>query len=199
MRKSTIIMLLLTASIWSCQKDEITVVRVPKEAAPSMPPMSGMPGSPPPASMPNLPGPSDEAQNIHWTLPSGWIEQPASQMRVGSFKAKSAGGEEADISVIPLSGEAGGLLSNVNRWRGQISLAPLSEDQVTTNVKTIAPGGRTMKAVDFSNQGREVVAAIYERAAQTWFFKMTGTEKAVGAQKEAFKKFLGSLRFDEAK
>lgn len=180
----------------SCQNDEITSVRVPKEVVAPMPLMSP-PAAGSAAPMGELPASSASDQGIHWTVPAGWKEQPPSQMRVGSFKAGDGTAEGADISVVPLSGEAGGLLPNVNRWRGQISLAPLSEADLNHVIKTIHPGGRAMTYVEFSNQGRRLAAAIFEKGGQTWFFKMIGDDRSVESQKAAFSSFLGSLRFDK--
>src|SRR4051812_23526624 len=61
---------------------------------------------------------------------SGWEEAPLGEMRVASFRVKGQGGQTADVSVIPLPGMAGHDLDNVNRWRGQVSLPPVSESEL---------------------------------------------------------------------
>jgi len=48
--------------------------------------------------------------------PEGWNEVPPGEMRVASFNVKKDG-KQADVSVIPLPGDAGGDAANVNRWR----------------------------------------------------------------------------------
>ena len=65
-------------------------------------------------------------------------------MRLGSFKVDGPNGASADVSVIAFPGEAGGLISNLNRWRGQLQLSPLDEDQLPqmiqrTEVETFRP------------------------------------------------------------
>src|SRR5438034_6334860 len=93
--------LVLVVLTLGCRRDdEIQTYRVSKEAAPSMP-------MAPPAT----------TREISWTTPKGWKEQAPSAMRAGSFLVKGKNGQEADVSVIPLSGEAGGELANINRWR----------------------------------------------------------------------------------
>lgn len=42
-----------------------------------------------------------------------------------------------------------------------------------------------------------MLAAIVSRADQTWFFKLSGDNKAVAAQDQAFLKFIRSLRFEK--
>ena len=66
------------------------------------------------------PEPPSEPAQLTWKLPEGWKENPPSEFRVASFKVE----DKADVSVVPLPGAAGGDLSNVNRWRGQVELPP---------------------------------------------------------------------------
>jgi len=214
-----------------CQKndDQIQTYRVSKESAPAMPmaaaPMMGsnpgpaMGGSNPPPMMGNPGGnpgqdmqsmgagmgmaPAASSRDIEWKLPSGWQDQPPSSMRVGSFLAKGSNGQAVDISVVPLSGEAGGDLSNINRWRGQINLEPISDADLPQNSKTITPAGRSMLWVDIVSREplvdnkypKRLIAAVYKQGNRTWFFKMTGEDKAVEETKPTFLQFLKSLRF----
>src|SRR6185312_2508311 len=48
---------------------------------------------------------------LKYTLPAGWTEKEPTQMRVASFEI-SEGGQQADVSVIPLGGMAGGDFAN---------------------------------------------------------------------------------------
>jgi hypothetical protein len=111
----------------------------------------------------------------------------------------------ADRSVVPLSGEAGGNLANINRWRGQINLSPISAADLSAQSETITPGSRKMLYIDFvshdllvNNQYKKrLMAAIYRREGRTWFFKMLGEDAAVLSAKPAFMQFLKSLKFNE--
>jgi hypothetical protein len=167
-------------SLAACQKDRIQTYSVSKET----PPAAITPASP-------------SAKPIEWKTPEGWQEQPASSMRVGSFLIKGPDRQQADVSVIPLDGDAGGNLFNINRWRGQISLGPISEADLPSQVQTITPGSRKMDMVDFVNQDKRLIAAIYPRGGRTWFFKMSGPDALVRSAKPAFIRFLASLRFHE--
>ncbi len=139
--------------------------------------------------------PAAQSRDIHWKVPAGWQEQPPSSMRVGSFLIKGENGRQADMSVVPLSGMAGGDLANINRWRGQIGLGPISDANLPAQSQTISPAGRSMLFVDFANQEKRLMAAIYKRGDRSWFFKMTGDDGAVQAAKPALMQFLQSLRF----
>ena len=46
-------------------------------------------------------------------------------MRLASFEVPYSTGS-GDLSIMELSGSGGGLEANVNRWRGQIGLDPVS-------------------------------------------------------------------------
>jgi len=171
--------LALTIFVMGCRRDdEIQTYRVSKEASPTMP-SAGPP------------------REITWTTPKGWKEQAPSSMRVGSFSVKGENVQEADVSVIPLSGEAGGELANINRWRGQIDLEPLTEAELPKHIEKITPGGRPMHLVDMANHGKRLIAAIYPQGPRSWFFKMLGEDTTVEATKPTFLQFLNSLKFHE--
>ena len=67
--------------------------------------------------------------NLYWELPKGWIPSKGHSMRLASFDVPFSSGV-GDLSIVSLSGISGGLLANVNRWRGQINLDPISENQI---------------------------------------------------------------------
>jgi hypothetical protein len=178
-------MLMVTAACR--QDDQIQTYRVSKDTGPSMP-MGEMP-------MMASAAPASGHRPITWKVPAGWTEQAPSAMRVGSFLIQGRDGKTAEVSIIPLSGQAGGDLANINRWRGQIQLDPISETDLMRQSQTINPGGRSMRLVDFANQGKRVVAAIFNRDGTTWFFKMMGDDATVSAAKPAFLQFLNDLHF----
>ena len=120
----------------SCNNDKIEVYKIPKEGI-NVAMQSGSAGLVPP--------PGNPAQ---WTKPDGWNEQPLSEMRLGSFKVDGPNAASADVSVIAFPGEAGGLISNINRWRGQLQLSPLDEDQLSP----IHPAHRGGQCPDLSGR-----------------------------------------------
>jgi hypothetical protein len=175
-----------------CQKEPIQTYEVPKEITASVGPGGAT-------------KPMDAAPPIAWTVPKGWQDAPPSDMRVGSFLIKGANGEWADLSVIPLSGEAGGDLENVNRWRGQIQLRPLTRADLNAQGEWIAPGGRQMLYINFVSHDlmirnrfkKRLMAAIYHQKTRTWFFKLIGEDATVLSAKPGFLQFLRSLKFNE--
>lgn len=179
--------LALAAALTGCDRGGIRVYQAPKDIAP--PPMEAA-------------EPAHEAPaQITWTLPTGWEELPASQMRVGHFAINGEQGQKAQVTIIPLAGEAGGNSENVNRWRGQVGASRLTDAQITeagTEVKIgTAPGrlfdfaGRTLD----EDKPTRIIAAILHREGMSWFFKMIGDDSLVAAQKPNFVKFLGTIAF----
>jgi hypothetical protein len=142
---------------------------------------------------------ASSASSLRWTTPAGWQEQPASGMRVGSFTIQHDG-QEADVSVIPLAGPSGGVLSNVNRWRGQVGLEPIDEAQLRASTEEVLIGGRPGSLYDLSGTDPQtqqkvgLLAAIFPGEGTTWFFKMVGPDTLVAREKSVFKTWLESIQ-----
>ncbi len=76
-----------------------------------------------------------------WKLPAGWHEQPGTAMRYATVAIDLAG-TPLELSVTKLSRppdkDDDAVLSNINRWRGQMGLSPLAPEELadaTTRVK----------------------------------------------------------------
>lgn len=161
-----------------CGREEVKVYRVPKEPAP-------------PATMPaGHPDVGAPAPQLTWTTPAGWTEVPPGSMRVASFKA-----DGADVSVIPLPGAAGGDFSNVNRWRGQVGLPAVSEEEIPKLAETVTVAGQPAALYDQVGESSRILAVIHHRAGMAWFFKMTGPPQVVAAQKAAFIQFVQEVKY----
>ena len=180
---------LLVALAVGCGPDEIKVYTVPKESAP--PALAAES----PASQPDLVTPVGGVQ-LRWTTPAGWEEVPPGTIRVASFKIAGPDGKQADVSVVPLPGDAGGDFSNVNRWRGQVGLAPISEVELAKLTEPVEVAGQPAALYEQPGDSVRILAAIQHRDGTTWFFKMTGDSPLVAQAKPAFVEFLKSLRFE---
>jgi hypothetical protein len=120
-------------------------------------------------------------------------------MRKAAFIAKD-GESTAEITVIDLAAGAGDLLSNVNRWRGQVGLDPLDEatlDQQLVDIPVDDVSGQYVEmfspaSVDPTKAILGVIAVRQERA---WFFKLTGTSALAATEKERFLEFVKSTKF----
>ena len=69
-----------------------------------------------------------ETAQPSWDLPEGWLQQGATGMRFATIEIEE-GERKLELTVIPMQtmGDLDAyLLSNVNRWRGQLGLAPVA-------------------------------------------------------------------------
>ena len=192
----------LVVALTGCDKNsEIKVYRVSKapleEAGdatnPAMPanaPSPSMPGGMAPAVPPR----DSTAPQLKWEIPKGWISVPPSSMRYASFSA-GANDDKIDISVVVFRGEGGSDADNVNRWRQQLQLPPMSEAAIGTQIAPLNTEDATFATIDIAGPNGRTLAAWTRRDGRVWFFKATGPNAGVEKEKANFKKFIGSIRF----
>lgn len=143
-----------------------------------------------------------------WDLPPGWEEvPPASNMRLAQYRVGD-GGECIVFYFGP--GQGGDPMANVRRWAGQFTQPDGSPSQdlaeVTTLEGTTVPvmivevsgtydGGMTMTAAPASPQpGYMLLGGIAEGPDAPWFFKFTGPEATISAERDAFVDMMRSIR-----
>jgi hypothetical protein len=189
--------------LMGCKDREIATYRAPKDPPPAMPGMppagdaAAMPSAPGDQSMANTPVPTASGSDLVWTAPANWTAKPNGPMRKGSFSIKGDNGD-ADLSITAFPGSTGGLLANVNRWRGQLGLAALGEGELETNTVHHDSGDLHMVVVDFAgnagDKSTRILGAIVPHDTDTWFFKLMGPDALVESQKPAFLEFLHTIK-----
>ena len=181
-----------------CGRDGVKVYHVDaSDSATSTPPPAAMP-----MTMPaGLPTPDNSGlPTLKYKLPDGWKEKAPTQMRVASFEITD-GSKQADVSVVPMGGMAGGNLANVNRWRGQVGLAAVEEAEVQKTVEKVVIDGQDSDLFDIagtspgSGEAQRIIASVLHRDDTAWFFKITGEANLVEQQKPSFINFLKSVSF----
>jgi hypothetical protein len=139
---------------------------------------------------------------LTYSAPKAWKELPAKGFRVAAFEI-SEGGQKAEVTVIPLGGQAGTLLANVNRWREQLGLSRIDAEQLQKEMRTLKVAGIGAPYLDLSgpeNRGQRlrILAVSVPHGGQTWFFKMTGQAEVVGRERDNFEAFVASVRFSDS-
>jgi hypothetical protein len=185
--------LCLVMVVAGCDRDQIRVYRVAKETAPTQP----VPGSN------DHPEGQSSIPRLTWTLPEGWQELPAGEMRVANFTLSGKEGQKAEVSVIPLPGVTGKDLDLVNMWRGQLGLPGVTADELVKQVEAVAIGADRGKLFEMASEkpvGESKVAvgllvAVLEKDDVGWFFKLMGEKSFVQEQKAAFVGFLKTIGF----
>ncbi|MGD1086159.1 MAG: hypothetical protein ABSA47_15600 [Verrucomicrobiota bacterium] len=159
----------------------------PAPIPPAMPEMAATPASGP-----------DSAPK--WEVPSNWTETPAGPMVVKSFSVSGDAGQKANVSISVFGGGAGGILANVNRWRGQINLPAIEEAALPASTEPLDVAGVKATLVDFTGadkagQPSRLLAAIVAHGDETWFYKLTGDGPLVGREKANFVKLVQSVHY----
>jgi hypothetical protein len=166
-----------------------------KVSAPPPAPPAGI--TPQPAAVAPSPAPAADGR-LTWTVPEGWTQTPGGGMGgYASFAIKGADGTEGKLAVSRFPGDVGGDLANVNRWRGQVGAAPVKQEDLATLVTKVSAGPKTLQVIDCSGPQLRCAAAWVRHGADTWFFKFTGPDALVGAEKARFTAFLESVRFTQ--
>lgn len=186
------------------------------ELPPGHPPIGGMPPATPPSGAASalppghppigagaMPGPAAApttvSDSLTWAAPDHWAAKPLGAMRRGSFAPKNSAGE-ADCSIFVFPAATNPLLANINRWRGQIGLAPITESQLPAETVTLENGGLKFATVELLGQpvgsapATRMLGAVLYRGEEAWFFKLTGPDAAVAAEKASFLDFLRTVR-----
>jgi len=99
--------------------------------------------------------PDGQASPPTWDLPEEWEQEPGTGMRLATIKLDPEK-SELEISVIPL-GLMGNTpeayeLSNINRWRGQVGLPPITAEQVVEETTAIELDGTKAIVVDVTGK-----------------------------------------------
>ena len=147
-----------------------------------------------------MPAAEAPAGNSIWEVPPGWQVADPGPMLFAKFSIAS-GDTKADVNISQLAGDGGGMLANVNRWRGQLGLSQLDEAGLAQIVTMSGPAS----VVDLSGvnaktgQPARLVGVVMPANGQSWFYKLMGDEAVVTAQKDAFLKFIQSAKYPNAR
>ena len=206
----------LILSFSACRDPQIESYRVPKEKESATPTASATPRTAPPqaptapAPAPTAPTPSADANmantavrtaegpGLSWTAPAHWIAKPASAMRKGTYTITGEAGATAELSITAFPGSVGGDLANINRWRGQVQLPPITASDLPSATRKIDANGFQVTTVDFAGTAAgaptRVLGAIVPVGDSTWFFKLTGPVGLLEREQATFTAFLLTIR-----
>jgi hypothetical protein len=174
----------------------------PAGAAPAMMDSQLPPSHPPIPGMSQVLPPMDSsgAAKPTWTVPAGWQEGQLTQFLIAKYVISGDNGAEASVNISSLAGDGGGLLPNINRWRGQLGLTPAAD--ATTDSLDLPDGKASV--VDFtgtdarSGKPARLIGVIVPHGSQTWFYKLMGDPDLVAQQKAAFNQFIQSAKYPDA-
>ncbi len=185
------------ALLTSCRKPEIRVYLAPRDATPAPAEQTaGTPDTPAPAKQAERPKPA-----ITYTLPAGWQEAPPGQVSIAAFVIKDDGAE-ANINVTPLPDLRGRESLVVNMYREQTGQPPIEQGDLAKTLQPIdvAGGeGQLLETVGANKEKKQIrlIAVIAHRDGRSWFYRISGDDAFVAAQKPTFLDFLKSVHISE--
>lgn len=166
----------MCALLPACNDDEIRAYRAPKQQAR--------------AAAPEAPAES----RVSWTVPQGWESVASDQpMRLATFKP---GQDMPEVTLSAFPGDSGGLLANINRWRGQLGLPPIGEAELAKTSESGTFEGVAVTTVDITGSaGQQLLGAVVTPGdGKTWFVKAIGEPAAIAKLKPVFGAFARSFR-----
>jgi hypothetical protein len=133
---------------------------------------------------------------LTYQVPAGWKDSGPQGIAAGVLSV-TEGGQTATLKITPISGSmTGGLLANVNRWRGEVGLPPVEEkDLASLPTRKIRVGADQATGLDLSGPKGRSLVVWFERDGSTWFFKFNGPTELIDRQRDAFEKLLLSVAF----
>ena len=141
-----------------------------------------------PASAAGVHGSFAAGASLAYTVPKGWTPEPLQGMRKAAFHVVD-GDRKVEITVIDLTPIAADLLLNVNRWREQIGLGPITKEELPKAVKPIPTMGVQGQYVELqtpkaTKPAQAILAVVALRPDKVWFFKMFGDTELVLRESE---------------
>ena len=146
---------------------------------------------------------NDAKPELVWNNPEGWVELPPTQYRTANLQP--AGNPELECYLTVLQGDGGGVVSNVNRWRGQMGLAAIDDAAVAALPRQSLLG---LEAVRLDLEGSfagmsgdarpnwSMVGLIAQFGQALLTVKLTGPTAAVAGERARFEEFVKSLRLE---
>ena len=172
-------------------------------------PATDLPAGHPPLARPGtMPGavteqrpPKPRQGGPTWTVPTGWKEIDGGQFLFTKFVIAGEAGAQATVNVSVSAGDGGGLLPNVNRWRGQLGQGSWSDADLKKNTQEIEVAGGKATYLELSGtdssteKPASTLGAQVVRNGQTWYYKLMGEPALVAAQKESFVTFVKGVKY----
>jgi hypothetical protein len=210
--RTTLFLLALMIASSGCRDAKVESYRVPRETPEPLPPIltgttpatDGKAQTPAPGGdMASTPVRTADGNALTWSAPSHWKPKAASAMRKGSYTISGPDNAEADMAITAFPGDVGGTLANVNRWRGQLQLPPVTDADLGTVTTHLDIGNLHVDVVEFANSAsnppQRMIGAIVPFEGATWFFKLTGPDTIVAQEKTAFMDFLKTIKTPTAR
>ena len=96
--------------------------------------------------------PTAEGAALAWQAPAAMGPEARVRDAQGQLRVPGDGGE-SDLSITAFPGDVGGELMNVNRWRGQVGLPPIRQEELESSVSRLEANGLRFTLVELAPKG----------------------------------------------
>jgi hypothetical protein len=159
---------------------------------------------------PPPPGSGEGRAGLSWDVPQEWVsEQPSSQMRKAQYRVTGDGGDAECVVYYFGPGQGGDARANAERWAGQFTQPDGRPSAEVMKESTLDVHGVSVLMVEVTGSYRAgpmmggasepkhdymLVGAIAQGPDANWFFKLTGPERTVRANREHFDSMIRTLK-----
>jgi hypothetical protein len=150
----------------------------------------------------------ERARPIAWQLPAGWQEvaDPMAGGQFGRFATIQVSDSDPNLLLSVNRVSASSMVSNLNRWEGQLGLQPTPETEAAKKVTTFEAAGHPGFIVDLTGTktneksntktpARMLAALVNSDGGEAWSFKLEGPPDKVAPQASSFGAFVRSVTF----
>ncbi|MCY2993826.1 MAG: hypothetical protein NTY19_39015 [Planctomycetota bacterium] len=140
------------------------------------------------------------APSLSSQTPAGWkpgerfVSRGGITLRHEAAYEITDGDRRVEVTVDRLPGQMP-LLQNINRWRGQIKLAPLDEKELAQQLRKLEIGDLSADYVELVGPTQSVLGAVLVRGGEGWYVKLTGDPELTQREKQNFESFVKSFKF----
>ena len=134
-------------------------------------------------------------KSFNWLVPENWNEGIKSSMRLASYSIPY-NDKVADVSITNFSGDGGGLLQNINRWRKQLGLKAITNKNLKEMIelKESKLGNyKYIKIINKENKDTAFLCSIIQIDNSTIFIKLNSTIEGTKILENEFINFCSSF------
>lgn len=136
------------------------------------------------------------SEKPNFKAPASWKSKPPGQMVLSAYNLEGDGAQ-AEVTIAKFPGDVGGMIANIQRWRGQLGLPPGSADEARKSAQMLEVGGKNdtymvdLKGTNVrTGKPARMIALGVPFQGDTWFFKLIGDDALVQKEKDSFLKFV---------
>lgn len=151
------------------------------------------------------------AMVVSWDVPADWTAvPPASSMRKAQYRVPGPGGDGECAVFFFGVGQGGDPMANAERWAGQFTQPDGRSSQDVMQMEQLQAGEIQVLMVEVTGtynggmtmtgeparalENHMLLVGMTTPPTAAWFFKFTGPEATVRAQREAFRAMMESIR-----